>query len=244
MKNNMETILITGASGGIGSAIARELATPGRSLFLHYHQNEQSVSKVKEDCEKKGAKVTLIQVDLSKEDGDELLLNQLSTEMNIVIHNAGMSETGLFSDVLNGELHHLMNTHLINPMKITRALLPAMIKNKYGKIIVISSIWGLTGASCEVAYSTAKGGLNSFVKGLAKEVAISNIQVNAVAPGAIATNMLSDYSAEELEQLKGEIPAGTLGKAEDVAFAVAFLCSNKSNYINGQILSVNGAWYC
>ncbi|WP_100404426.1 elongation factor P 5-aminopentanone reductase [Bacillus solitudinis] len=241
----MKTILITGASGEIGSAIALELALPGHSLFLHYHQNKKAILKIKQQCEQKGAFVTLIQSDLSLPEGDEILLNHLpNLSIDVLIHNAGMSQTGLFTEVKNEEIHSIMNTHLLNPMKITRAILPTMIRKRSGKIIVISSIWGLTGASCEVTYSAAKGGLNSFVKGLAKEVAPNNIQVNGVAPGAIQTRMLDDYTAEEKQLLMDEIPAGVLGLPTDIAHSVSFLCSAKSTYINGQILSVNGAWYC
>ncbi|WP_227935995.1 elongation factor P 5-aminopentanone reductase [Alkalihalobacillus deserti] len=239
----MKHILITGASGGIGSAIAQELASPSCSLFLHYSQNETAVNKVAYECRQKGATVTLVQADLTSENGDEQLLNQLPKykAFQVIVHNAGTAHFGLFTDVTNRQLSEVMNIHLINPMRITRRLLPNMIEQQQGKIIVISSIWGLTGASCEVIYSTAKGGLNSFVKGLAKEVAPSHIQVNGVAPGAIRTNMLD---SEDLELLKAEIPANVLGTTDDVANAVVFLASDKANYINGQILSVNGAWYC
>ncbi|WP_088105673.1 elongation factor P 5-aminopentanone reductase [Halalkalibacter urbisdiaboli] len=240
----MKTFLITGASGGIGSAIAVELAASGRSLFLHFNQDKESIQKVQRQCEEKGATVKLIQADLSVQNGDSVLLSQISRNIDVIIHNAGMSQYGLFSDITNEEIAAVMNAHLLNPIKITRDLLPAMIQKQKGKIIVISSIWGLTGASCEVVYSAAKGGLNSFVKGLAKEVAISNVQVNGIAPGAIMTGMLADYTEDELEQLKQEIPAGTFGKPEEVAHAVSFLCSEKAAYINGQIISINGAWYC
>lgn len=236
----MKTILITGASGGIGSAIAKEFAAPSRSLFLHYHRSQKQAERLAAECEKKGAYVSLVRADLAADDGDEQLVKQIDrVRFDVIIHNAGTPLYGLFTEMTNEQLTTIMNIHLLNPMKITRALLPKMIEQKRGKIIVISSIWGLTGASCEVAYSAAKGGLNSFVKALAKEVAPSNIQVNAIAPGAIETAMHRDeFTLEE------EIPAHCLGTPEDVAHAVAFLASEKANYINGQVLSVNGAWYC
>ncbi|MFC0558542.1 elongation factor P 5-aminopentanone reductase [Halalkalibacter alkalisediminis] len=238
----MKQILITGASGGIGSAIAKELASPSCSLFLHYGQNEAAVTKVANECSQKGATVTLVKADLTNDEGDKELLSQLPiTPFEIIVHNAGISHFGLFTDVTDQHLTEIMNIHLLNPMKVTRNLLPMMIEQQQGKIVMISSIWGLTGASCEVIYSAAKGGLNSFVKGLAKEVAPSRIQVNGVAPGAIATNMLN---VEDYEQLIDEIPANVLGTPEDVANAVMFLASDKAHYINGQILSVNGAWHC
>ncbi|ARK30942.1 elongation factor P 5-aminopentanone reductase [Halalkalibacter krulwichiae] len=239
----MESILITGASGGIGSAIARELASPTCSLFLHYSQNKQAAQSVANECREMGATVTLIEADLTKDNGESQLLKQLPTGVAFqsIIHNAGISHFGLFTDVTNEQINEMMNIHLINPMKITRSLLPAMLKKKKGKIVLISSIWGLTGASCEVMYSAAKGGVNSFIKGLAKEVAPSQIQVNGIAPGAIDTNMLVH---DDVDELKEEIPANQIGTPIDIAHAVSFLVSDRSNYINGQVLSVNGAWYC
>jgi 3-oxoacyl-[acyl-carrier protein] reductase len=239
----MKHILITGASGGIGSAIARELASPGCSLFLHYNNNRTSVQKLGSECEQKGAAVCLVQSDLTSDNGDEQLLEQIPKGLafEIIVHNAGTSQFGLFTDMTNKQLIEMMNIHLMNPMKITRSLLPPMIDKRHGKIIMISSIWGLTGASCEVGYSAAKGGMNSFIKGLAKEVAPSHIQVNGVAPGAIETSMLV---REHVEELKDEIPANRIGTPEDVANAVHFLASDRANYINGQIISINGAWYC
>ncbi|GAE24323.1 3-oxoacyl-[acyl-carrier protein] reductase [Halalkalibacter wakoensis JCM 9140] len=242
----MKTILITGASGGIGTAIARELASPSCSLFLHYYKNEQAILNLAKECKEKGAIVQFIKADLTQDNGDEQILSQIPEDIafHTIIHNAGISQFGLFTDVSNREMNQLMNVHLLNPMKITRRLLPNMIKLRHGKIIMISSIWGETGASCEVVYSAAKGGVNSFVKGLAKEVAPSQIQVNAIAPGAIQTEMLSKIDDEHLKEIQEEIPANRLGQPSDIAHAVRFLSSEKSNYINGQILSINGAWYC
>ncbi|MCL7746530.1 elongation factor P 5-aminopentanone reductase [Halalkalibacter alkaliphilus] len=242
----MKAILITGASGGIGAQIAKELASPDCSLFLHYNENEKSVQKTAAKCVDQGATVQLIQSDLSKDDGDEQLLAKVPKDITFhtIVHNAGISHFGLFTDVTNTDISEMMNVHLVNPMKITRSLLPKMIQAHQGKIIVISSIWGLTGASCEVIYSAAKGGINSFVKGLAKEVAPSHIQVNAIAPGAIETEMLKKNGLEHMDELKEDIPAHAFGKTADIAYAVSFLSSHKSNYINGQIISINGAWYC
>ncbi|GAE30818.1 elongation factor P 5-aminopentanone reductase [Alkalihalobacillus hemicellulosilyticus] len=242
----MKEIVITGASGGIGAEIAKELASPESSLFLHYHRNEEMIHKVKEACLQKGATVKLIQADLTAQEGAEQLVEGLVEAGNVysVIHNAGMSEFQLFTSTTDMHLDSLLNIHLMNPMKITRALLPIMLRAKKGKIIMISSIWGLTGASCEVTYSAAKGGMNSFVKALAKEVAPNNIQVNGVAPGAIDTSMLTEHGREHIELLKEEIPANRLGSTKEVSQLVAFLHSNQANYINGQIISVNGAWYC
>ncbi|WP_062050834.1 elongation factor P 5-aminopentanone reductase [Bacillus sp. JCM 19034] len=243
----MESILITGASGGIGSEIAKELASPKSSLFLQYFQGEQKIKEIKRICEEKGANVKTIRADLSVSDGAQQLINSLDIVIDgfqTIIHNAGMSQFQLFTETADHDMEALINIHLLNPMKVTRALLPSMIQAKKGNIIMISSIWGQTGAACEVTYSAAKGGMNSFVKALAKEVAPSGIQVNGVAPGAIETTMLKDQGNEHLDQLIEEIPANRLGTPKDISQLVAFLHSNQSNYINGQIISVNGAWYC
>ncbi|MET3504976.1 elongation factor P 5-aminopentanone reductase [Halalkalibacter oceani] len=236
-------ILLTGASGGIGQAIARELAAPGCSLFLHYATQREKVEAVGEACRQSGAEVTYICADLAREDGDEQLLSALPSyaALDTVIHNAGTSHAGLFTEMTKAEIEQLMNIHLLNPMHITKALLPGMLSRQAGNIVIISSIWGQTGAACEVAYSAAKSGLNGFVKGLAKEVAPSRIQVNGIAPGAIETEMLNGIERESLIE---DIPANRLGRPEEIAATVRFLTSGKATYINGHILSVNGAWHC
>ncbi|MCM3759512.1 SDR family oxidoreductase [Alkalihalobacillus oceani] len=236
-------ILLTGASGGIGQAIARELAAPGCSLFLHYATGSEKVEAVGEVCRQNGAEVTYLCADLTREDGDEQLLSALPSyaAIDTIIHNAGTSYAGLFTEMTKAEIGQVMNIHLLNPMHITKALLPGMLSRQAGNIIVISSIWGQTGAACEVAYSAAKSGLNGFVKGLAKEVAPSGIQVNGIAPGAIETEMLNGIDRESLIE---DIPANRLGQPEEVAATVSFLTSGRATYINGHILSVNGAWHC
>ena len=235
--------LITGASGGIGAAIAETFATPDVLLSIHYHRNREQAEQVQKKCQRNGAEVILIQADLSQPDGPERLLAQLTGPVDVFVHAAGHSIRGLLTELTDQDLTELMMVHLFTPMKLARQLLPAMIQKKAGKIIAISSIWGVTGASYEVAYSAAKGGLNSFVKGLAKEVAPSGIQVNAIAPGAIETRMMHDYSQEDRQLIEDDIPAGTLGTPQDIANAVLFLAGPDSHYLNGQIIEVNGAWH-
>jgi 3-oxoacyl-[acyl-carrier protein] reductase len=138
----------------------------------------------------------------------------------------------------------MVQLHVSSPFLLTRNLLPAMIRKKSGAIVAVSSIWGETGASCEVIYSMTKGAQNVFVKALAKELAPSGIRVNAVSPGAVKTRMMGSFSKEEEEMIADEIPMGRLAEAEEVADAVLFLLSAKASYITGQILSVNGGWHC
>ncbi|MFK3938758.1 elongation factor P 5-aminopentanone reductase [Alkalihalobacillus sp. NPDC078783] len=236
-------ILITGATGGVGAATAIALASPEVLLSLHYHSNKKQAEAVRQTCQQLGAEVYLIQSNLRLENGVSDLSKQLHVPVDTLIYTAGHSLQGLLTDLTDMELMDLMSVHLLSPIKLTRALLPHMVRGKMGKIIMISSIWGVTGASYEVAYSAVKGGLNSFVKALAKEVAPSGIQVNAIAPGAIETSMMAVYEPEEQQLIKDEIPAGRFGKPEEIADAISFLVSDQSNYINGQIIEINGAWH-
>ncbi|WP_088033799.1 elongation factor P 5-aminopentanone reductase [Evansella clarkii] len=239
------TAFISGASGDIGGAIARKLAEKGFDLILHYNKNKERALQLKSELEADRETVCLLyQGDFTRPAEALRDLKALNTAPEIIIHNSGTSRQGLITDLPAEEVTLGFTEGLITPFLITQAFLPEMIRTRKGKIIVISSIWGLTGASCEVLYSTVKGGLNTFVKALAKETAPSNIQVNGIAPGAVRTQMLNGFSEEELAMLEEEIPAGRLGTPEDIASAAAFLASDESSYINGQILSVNGAWYC
>lgn len=236
--------LITGASGGIGSAIAKEVASLGYSLYLHYNENEKAVKNLAEDLVSKGVESYLVKTDLSQKDGVESVVTQLKHPIDTIVHNSGKSVFGLMTDFNQKTVDQMVQLHVSTPYMLTQALLPTMITKKSGNIIVISSIWGLTGASCEVLYSMVKGGQLSFVKALAKEVALSGIRVNAVAPGAINTNMLQEFTEEDLQGISEEIPMGRIGEPIEVANTVGFLLSDKASYITGQVLSVNGGWHC
>lgn len=235
--------LITGASGDIGAAISKKMAAQGFSLYLHYFRNFDKVQKVKTDCERLGVSVQVIQANLAEECSVETIVRQLHHPIDAFVYTSGNSYVGLLTDMSNQEIKDMLQLHLQTPILLTKAILPEMVKRKEGSLVFISSIWGLTGASCEVVYSAVKGGINSFVKALAKELAPSNIRVNGVAPGAIATKMLNYFTEEDKLQLIEDIPLGRLGKPEEVADTVSFLHSNQASYITGQIISINGAWY-
>lgn len=236
----MKYALITGASGGIGRAIAIALANQGYHLYLHYHKNEESIDLLREEL--RHTQTYKVQADLSLKTGVAAIIDSISTPIDTLILNSGNSYVGLLTDMTGPQIEQMIQLHLTSPLLLTKALLPSMIQKKMGKIAVVSSIWGVTGASCEVVYSTVKGGLNTFVKALAKEVAPSGIHVNGVAPGAIATSMLTQFDDDELRSICEEIPMGRLGKPEEVAELVSFLISEQASYINGQIININGAW--
>ncbi|WP_147532203.1 elongation factor P 5-aminopentanone reductase [Bacillus marasmi] len=235
-------VLITGASGGIGQAIALKLANEGFSLYLHYHTNEKAIEKLLFQLEPFGGEYIPIKANLAESNGiDHVAASVFSIDG--IVHNSGTSHYGLLVDLAEDDLNHLINLHLKAPLLLTKILLPKMLNKRSGSIIVISSIWGQTGSACEVAYSTVKGGQISFVKALSKEVALNGIRVNGIAPGAIATEMLSDFSEEDLNMLRADIPIGSLGAPDHIADGVSFLLSEQSAYITGQILAINGGWY-
>ncbi|MDN4523388.1 elongation factor P 5-aminopentanone reductase [Fictibacillus fluitans] len=237
-------VLVTGASGGIGSSISRVLAAAGCSLILHYNQGEEQAKQLqKEFIDKYETEVLLIQADLSLREGTKKLLSSLFVPVDAVIHNSASSYYGLLTDMGEETMEKMIQLNLTSPIMITRHLLPQMVRRGKGNIIAVSSVWGSAGASCEVLYSTLKGGLNTFVKALAKEAAPSGIRVNGIAPGAVETRMMSGFSAQELQELNDEIPAGRLGKPEEIAEIAMFLLSDKSSYINGHVITASGGWH-
>ncbi len=230
--------LVTGASGGIGTAIVKKLSDDGYHIYVHYHQNEQAINEFK----KYTNKIIPVQADLTEKSGVDALLTNIQMPIDLLVFNSGISMYGLVTDLQDDDIDKMVQLHITSPFKLVQQLIPSMIRKKNGNIIVISSIWGITGASCEVLYSMVKGGQNAYVRGLAKELAPSQIRVNAIAPGAISTKMLSHLTEEDLKDLAEEIPLGRLGAPEEIAETVSFLASDKSSYITGQVISVNGGW--
>lgn len=236
-----KTALLIGASGGIGKAIASQLLKDGYFIYLHYNKNKEAIEEIVKQFGEDSLEV--VQANLSDINGVDTLKSQIGRPIQTIIYNAGVSFYGLMTDISKGEMEEMIHLHITSLYEVTKNYLPHMIKNKNGNIIVISSIWGEVGASCEVLYSMTKGGQLAYVKALAKEVAPSGIRVNAVSPGAINTQMLNQFSSEDLIDLTEEIPIGRLGYPSEIADAVSFLLSDRSSYITGQVLSVNGGWY-
>ncbi|HEY2420195.1 MAG TPA: SDR family oxidoreductase [Neobacillus sp.] len=235
-------VLITGASGGIGQAVALLLAEKGYHLYLHYNQNEQAMRGLIKKLQVFGGEYLPIQANLADPLGYKRVCSQVFS-LDAIIHCGGNSQYGLFVDLSQEEAEMLLNVHVLSPLMMTKELLPKMISKEFGNIIVITSIWGQTGAACEVAYSTVKGAQIAFVKALSKEVALNGIRVNGIAPGAIMTPMMSDFTKEDINHIEDEIPMGRLGYPEEIAKGVSFLLSEESTYITGQILAINGGWY-
>lgn len=237
--------LITGASRGIGKAIAFELAKAGYHLSLCCHAKEEQLFQLATELkETYGVSVLCFCGDVGCFDFVEHMIQDTLLkygQIDVLVNNAGISYVGLLTDMQPSDWENLLSTNLTSVFATCRNALPSMVARKTGKIINISSVWGLSGASCEVAYSATKGGVNAFTKALAKELAPSNIQVNAIACGVIDTDMNRCFSKEELSALAEEIPAGRMGQPGEVAAMVLSLCTAPS-YLTGQIITLDGGW--
>ncbi len=235
---------ITGASGGIGSAISLLLAEKGYHLYLHYRKGYEEIQQVKDRCEQYGVHVVLLQADLTHVDEIHQMARTMSRMPDVLVNNAGMTHYGLFTETRLEDVEQLYQINIRAPFLLAQMFTPYMVRRQFGRIINISSIWGMTGASCEVLYSMTKGALLSFTKALAKELAPSQVTVNAVVPGAIEGKLLQrQFSSEELGMIADEIPMGRLGKPEEIASLVWYLIQDEAAYITGQVISPNGGWY-
>ena len=234
-------VLITGASRGIGEAIARKLAENHYDLYLTCKKSEKKLLDLAEHLENEyHVKVNAFLCDMSKSTDVDNLFHEID-HLDVLINNAGISHVGLLSDMTPEEWHRIINTNLSSMFYTSRHAIPMMLKNHAGKIINISSVWGNVGASMEVAYSASKGGVNSFTKALAKELAPSGIQVNALALGVIDTDMNRIFSDEEKQLLINEIPADRMGKVSEAADMVYSILQMPS-YTTGQVFTMDGGW--
>lgn len=236
-----KTIIVTGVTGGIGSQIARKFILMGDIVIGVYNNSESVAMQLKKEF---GANLHLYKCDLSDFDcGEKLLLyiEEKGLQPDLLINNAGISVIGLLQDLTKDSWDNIWNTNVTSAISLSKALIPLFLRNGHGKIINISSVWGERGASCEVAYSATKGAINSFTKALAKELAPSNIQVNALSCGIIDTKMNSHLSSEDISSIVEEIPAERMGTPQDVADAVLSLTYFNS-YMTGQIITIDGGW--
>lgn len=240
-----KTVLITGASRGIGRAIAIEFAKAGYQLVVTCSKTETDLLQLKEELEQNFQSTVFASVgDISNYTYVEQLFAEIKVQfggVDVLVNNAGISYVGLLQDMSIEEWNRIVNTNLTSAFSTSKLSIPYMLSQHAGKIINISSVWGNVGASCEVAYSACKGGINSFTKALAKELAPSNIQVNAIACGCIDTQMNACFSEEEKAALAEEIPIGRFGRPEEVA-SLALQLATGNEYLTGQIITLDGGW--
>lgn len=235
--------LVTGASRGIGREIAKSLAKQNIKVIANYNNSEEKAIELKKELEAEGIAIDIIKADVSKREEIKHLVQYAIGnygKIDILINNAGISEYKLFTDETDEDWNKVINTNLYSAFAVSQEVIPNMIKNKNGCIINISSVWGMVGASMEVLYSVSKAGIDGLTKALAKELGPSNIRVNAIAPGIVDTDMCKNFTEEEIENIKEEIPLERIGKVEDISKCINWLIND--NYTTGQIISINGGW--
>lgn len=240
-----KTVLVTGSSRGIGRAIALEFARHSFHVLLNCSKSADALEEVRAEILRlPGTSCECFSCDVGNaEEVTEMFerIHAVHVGIDVLVNNAGISYIGLLTDMSDDEWNRILQTNLSSVFYCSRAALPPMISRKSGRIINISSMWGSVGASCEVAYSAAKSGMHGFTRALAKELAPSNIQVNAIACGAIDTAMNSQLDAGERLALEEEIPAGRFGTPEEVAMLV-WQTANAPAYMTGQILGIDGGY--
>ncbi len=240
-EKNIESkvAIVTGGSRGIGASIVKKLAQNGYIVVLNYNKSEKEAKEI----ENKFDNIYSYEADISNYDEVKGLIDFTINKfgkIDLLVNNAGIDLVKTINDTKIEEFDKVLKTNLYSAFYTSKEVSKYMINNKSGKIINISSIWGIIGASCEMAYSVSKAGLDAMTKSLAKELGPSNIQVNSIAPGIIDTDMNKFLTKEEKEQIISEIPLEHIGNVEDVADCVLFLAN--AEYITGQVIQVNGGW--
>lgn len=240
-----KTVLVTGASGGIGSACARFFAAEGYKVAIHFNKDKASADALKAEICSLGGEAICVCADLTDEKQVESMLYTVEQELgevDVLVNNAGVSQQKLFTDTTREDYEQVFGVNVLGVINCCRAVLPSMIRRQSGSIVNVSSMWGISGASCEVLYSASKAAVIGLTKALAKEVGPSRITVNCIAPGVINTKMNSHLNAEDMAALCDETPLCRTGEPDEVAQAVFFLSSDKSAFITGQTLSVDGGF--
>lgn len=238
-----KVIIVTGASKGIGKEISKELAKKGNTIIANYNKSEKEIKELQQELEKQNIKIDIYKADVSKrEEATNLVKYTIQNygKIDVLINNAGISQIKEFTQITDEDWNNMINTNLNSVFYMSQEACHNMIHNKKGCIINISSIWGITGASCEVHYSVSKAGVDALTKALAKELGPSNIRVNSIAPGIINTEMNTHLSEEEKQNIEEEIPLEKIGKAIDIERCVEWLI--KDEYTTGQVISINGGW--
>ena len=235
--------IVTGASRGIGRAIAKMLAENNYIVIANYYRSEAEAVQLKEELENQNKQIDIFKADVSKREEVKQLIEYTLNKygkIDVLINNAGISKSQLFTDVTDSDWNKIIQNNLYSAFCVTQEVLPNMIHNKNGCIINISSIWGLVGASCESIYSISKAGIDAMTKSLAKELGPSNIRVNSIAPGLIDTDMNKEYSKDDINNIKQDIPLQKIGQPEDIAKCVKWLVENE--FTTGQVIAIDGGW--
>lgn len=241
------TVLITGAARGIGAACAEKFALLGDNVVLNYRSSQEEAKTLSDALAHNGAKVLCVRADVTRSNEVDTLFaeaEQAFGHVDILVNNAGIAQIKMLCDVSKEEWQRIFSVNTEAAFLCAKRAMPAMISQKWGRIINVSSMWGICGASCEVPYSASKAALIGFTKALAKELAPSGITVNALAPGFIDTPMNRHLSPDEVRAFVEEIPVSRVGKPFEVAHAAAFLAHEDSGYITGQVLAVDGGITC
>ena len=239
----MKYVLITGGSRGIGAATARLLASRGWGVAVGYHQSEAQAQALAAELSDQGVPALAVRADVADSAQVARMVDNVLEnfcQLDILICSAGVSHQGLISQIDENQWRRLFAVNVDGVHHCCRAVLPHMLERKSGSIVTVSSMWGQVGASCEAAYSAAKGAVIAYTKALAKELGPSNIRVNCVAPGVIDTEMNGHLTQDDLAALANETPLGRIGTPREAAAAIAFLASDEASFLTGQVVAPNG----
>ncbi len=241
----MKTAVVTGASGGIGSKISVCLAEKGYNVVLCYNSSEKSALETVSKIEKNGYNAIAVKCNVKNKNETDSLMKTVFEKfgsVDVLVNNAGVALQKLFVDVNENEYDEIFDTNVKGTINCSQSALKYMINQKSGSIVNISSMWGISGASCEVHYSASKAAIIGLTKALAKEMGLSGIRVNCVAPGMIDTKMNASFSQDVFDQIKEETPLNKIGRPEDVAKAVLYFAGDDSSFVTGQVLCVDGGY--
>lgn len=235
--------LVTGSSSGIGAAIAKELAACGAAVGIHYRGNADGAQSVADEISEAGGQCAIFQGDVSDPSSAAELVKQVQDELGVIqllVNNAGTTRDTLLMTMKEDDWDTVINTNMRSVYGVTKAALRAMLKKRWGRIINITSVVGISGQAGQSNYAASKAGMIGFTKSLAREVAPRNITVNAIAPGFVPSALTDVLNDEQREGILASTPLGRMGTPEEIAWAVRFLASERSGFITGQVLSVDG----